>query len=266
MRVATRGGAGVAALLICVVLVRACSLVSPCVSTVTHPDFWLLGIVGPVAILLLGSVLLSAGRALWLLRAAGRSVRHLRRVPPPAALEAAVRRTGTGSVECVDSAVPLAFCAGALRPTILVTDGLVQALRPEELEAVLLHERHHQARRDPLRYAGRRAVAEVCFFLPLAGWWALHAVERAELSADRAAVYHMGRRPVAGALWTVAEERMAVGIPAFQGAVELRAAQLLGDPLPRRRPAHAVWLASGVGLAATYGLTACVVQVALAVV
>lgn len=263
--IALRSGAGAVTLLVCVVLVRVCSLTVPCITTVSHPDLWLVWLLGPVALILLGSALLAAGRTLWLLRETSQAMRRLQRVLPPGNLEAALRRTGVRAVECLDSDVPLAFCAGVRRPAILVTVGLVVLLRPDELDAVLLHERHHRARRDPLRYAMRRAVADVCFYLPLASWWVHHEIERAELSADRAAIRHTGPRPLAGALWVVGDHQMGVpGMPAFQGVVQLRAAQLLGDPLPMRRPTRSLWLASGVGLAAAYGLGACMMQVMLA--
>jgi BlaR1 peptidase M56 len=83
---------------------------------------------------------------------------------------------------------PLAFCAGLFRPRVYVSTGAVAMLDEAALHAVLAHERHHARRRDPLRLAAGRVLAEALFFLP--GLAAL--VERqqalAELSADESAV------------------------------------------------------------------------------
>ena len=48
---------------------------------------------------------------------------------------------------------PAAFVRGFLRPNIYLSTGLVAILTLEELEAVILHERWHAIRRDPLRLA-----------------------------------------------------------------------------------------------------------------
>ena len=83
---------------------------------------------------------------------------------------------------------PRAFCAGLFWPRVYVSTGAVAILDEAALRAVLAHERHHAHRRDPLRLAAGRVLAEALFFLP--GLAAL--VERqqalAELSADESAV------------------------------------------------------------------------------
>ncbi len=46
-------------------------------------------------------------------------------------------------VHLLDSEVPLCFCAGFISPRIYVSRGMVEKLVPQELEALLLHEKHH---------------------------------------------------------------------------------------------------------------------------
>lgn len=45
---------------------------------------------------------------------------------------------------------PIAYTIGIFRPSIIVSEGLLQRLQPNEVSAVLLHERAHQAAFDPL--------------------------------------------------------------------------------------------------------------------
>ena len=58
-----------------------------------------------------------------------------------------------GGVETAVLVMPgrVAFTAGLFRPRVYLGAGLLAALQPRETEAVLLHERHHRARYDPLR-------------------------------------------------------------------------------------------------------------------
>lgn len=88
----------------------------------------------------------------------------------------------------IDDERPHAFCAGLLRPRVYVTSGALAILDEPALEAVLIHERHHAQRRDPLRLATSRVLGRAMFFLP-----GLHELGRrqqalAELSADESAI------------------------------------------------------------------------------
>jgi Zn-dependent protease with chaperone function len=53
--------------------------------------------------------------------------------------------------EIVASEHPFAITAGVLRPRVLVSSGLLDALSPTELATVLSHEQAHQRRRDTVR-------------------------------------------------------------------------------------------------------------------
>ena len=83
---------------------------------------------------------------------------------------------------------PLAFCSGLLRPRVFVSEGTLERLGEDELAAVVEHEAHHAARRDPLRILIARAIGDA---------YSLGALGRreqalSELAADDAAVRSRG--------------------------------------------------------------------------
>lgn len=180
----------------------------------------------------------------------------------PSKLQAAAERTSVGQVFCIESTAKLAFCCGAGRPRIYLSAGLVSGLRECEVDAVLLHELHHRRRRDPLRYASVVALKDVCFYIPLLDWLAQFQRENAELRADRAVMRTLGPRPLAGALATLSTASAPALVAAFHGATELRAAQILGDRLPARRPGPGLWVASTLGAVAVLFSVNCVFQLA----
>jgi BlaR1 peptidase M56 len=93
-----------------------------------------------------------------------------------------------GGVMLVDEEQPQAFCAGFLRPRIFLSTGALRHLGRDELEAVLAHEEHHRARRDPLRIAVARTFSHAFFFLPVLRRLSDRYCAMAELAADDAAV------------------------------------------------------------------------------
>jgi beta-lactamase regulating signal transducer with metallopeptidase domain len=131
---------------------------------------------------------------------------------------------------------PHAFCAGLLKPRVYVSSGAVAMLDERALNAVLLHERHHARRRDPLRLAVGRVLARAVFFVPGLGELARRQQALAELSADESAVNAApgNRTALARAMLSFSdapELRDSVGIdPA-------RVDHLLGEPPGWRFPA-----------------------------
>jgi len=61
------------------------------------------------------------------------------------------RRPDAVPVEIADSSERFAYCAGLLRPRVIVSRALLEALPALERDVVLEHERAHAARRDNLR-------------------------------------------------------------------------------------------------------------------
>lgn len=190
-------------------------------------------------------LLLGLGRGAWVFFRqwldAARLVRALRRgrapLPPPAAAAAAGAGLA-GRVDLVRDGRPIAFTYGFLRPRVLVSSGLVEALSASELAAVLNHERYHALARDPFRVALARAVAAVfpgC--APVRDLVARFLLTK-ELAADEYAVERCGGPDrVVGALVRLLETgrlgRLTLGAAAG-GADEAaeRLRRLLAYPAP----------------------------------
>lgn len=192
---------------------------SACLRALTQVSVWAaVGAKTGLPLLAL-SLLIWAVRAGWLTHRAGRLVAALPRAAAvPGGLTEALARSGARRVVCVATDAPVAFCAGALRPRVVVSIELVARLRPEELDAVLIHEQDHARRREPLMRAAYQAAAETLFYMPLVRWWSQQQAARAELRADRAAIQRLGARPVAGALLALGSGGMLTGSAAFTGA------------------------------------------------
>jgi len=102
--------------------------------------------------------------------------------------------------------------AGLRRPAIYVSEGTLRTAGDAELRAILAHEEHHRARRDPLRLLLARVVADALHPLPPFAALAEREAALADLAADAATVDALGDRgPLAAAFLrfaTVAPERV----------------------------------------------------------
>ena len=96
------------------------------------------------------------------------------------------RRHGDALV--IEDERPHAFCAGLLRPRVYVSTGALALLDEAALGAVVVHERQHARRRDPLRLACGRVMAQALFYVPGLGELVRHQESLAELSADERAI------------------------------------------------------------------------------
>jgi hypothetical protein len=207
------------------------------------------------AVVLLALAALGAAVLLVTVRAAWRQLRGHRRLLD--ALPVAGALPGHPAVRVIDAAAPMAFCAGWLRPRVYVSTGALERLSDGELEAVLAHEQHHGALRDPLRLAVSRVLCQALFFLPVLRSLHDRYSDVAELTADAAALEatHGAAAPLASAM-------LAFGATPTGGVAGIspdRVDALLGRPhawrLPRTLLAAAlvaiailvalVWRASG---------------------
>jgi hypothetical protein len=98
--------------------------------------------------------------------------------------------------------------------------------------------------------------------MPLVRWWSRRRLEDSELRADRVALERLGPKPVAAALWALGRSTAIRGAAAFGGAAELRVAQVLGDPLPRRTPGLVLVAISGMGAYLAFQVASCLVPAA----
>jgi bla regulator protein BlaR1 len=77
---------------------------------------------------------------------------------------------------------------GLLRPRIVIPARMIDALRPMELRAILLHENEHRKRLDPLRLFIQRCALAIFFYYPLV-WLIVRRLNSSrELACDDAAL------------------------------------------------------------------------------
>jgi len=193
-----------------------------------------------ILLLLVGTVVgVSAVAASRELIGAFRLTRELRRVeaPAPPAVAAAARRLGLESrLTYLAISTSVAFCYGFLWPRVAITAGLTHRLDDEEeLVAVLVHERHHMQRRDPLRYLLIRSLTSGLFMIPAAKAARLWIETRIELAADRAALAVVSPGALATALLAALAVKtvMPVGTAPL-GTTEARIGHLTGRPAAPR--------------------------------
>lgn len=137
-------------------------------------------------------------------------------------------------LQVLDETAAYAFCAGLLRPRVYASRGLLSALSPQEVEAVLRHEAHHLQRRDPLRLFFLGLAQRLAAPFPAARVLLDRARVEIELAADRAALQEVPVEVLASALIKVAGARPAA--PPLASAAGLtpdqaRVAALLGRPV-----------------------------------
>lgn len=192
---------------------------------------WALGM-----LLVLG--LLAAWRLALGVRRWSRATEALRTLAQTSCTDAAL------GVRVIETRDPVCLTTGLLRPSILLSRGLLNTLTEEERGIVLLHERAHIARRDLFSQALAQAFA--CLHLKPARDWILRELAlAAEQASDEAAAQQVGDRlAVASALLRV--ERLAQGQDAARfgmalafggkghGSLTRRVESLLQAPVAQR--------------------------------
>lgn len=159
-----------------------------------------------------------------------------------------------GALQVIPDARPMAFSAGLLHPTTVLSEAMLRRLDPQDLGVVLDHESAHAHRRDALWRvalealllgAGAKARTRLLEDFTLA----------TEEACDRQAVREgVGADRVAEVL--IRMQRLGChaveGVPAATGShLERRVRALLGKPYPQRPGwMKAVWLAPLVVLGA----------------
>jgi Zn-dependent protease with chaperone function len=163
------------------------------------------------------------------------------------------RRVDGGNAAFVlDAKRPAAYCVPGRPPTIVLTTGALAVLDPEQLAAVLAHERAHLAGRHHLLLAVTRSLAAVAPVVPLFACGASAVARLAEMRADdvaaRRAGGEQGRRTLLAALLVMGNGTTVAPGPAAwlaaTGGVVAARVRRLADPPPRAR-----WLCHGLALA-----------------
>lgn len=237
-----------------VVTVRATTIdVPPIESLAAACRSWLLpqANVAQLLVLLLAALSLTVlARAAASAARIQRSARAYRRgLLPTAALAFPI------AAHVIEDRTPTAFCAGLLRPRVYISSGAIAALGAAELHAVLAHEVHHAARRDPLRLFAAHVLGDALFFLPVMRQLRRRYAEMVELAADEAAVAATGgEQPVAAAMLLFAQsDGLSVA-----GVSAERVDHLLGERPGWELPVSLLML----GVATVGGLAAVVLAVA----
>ena len=140
-------------------------------------------------------------------------------------------------IALLDHPLAAAYCLPGVRPRIVLSRGVIDALSHAELCAVVSHEKAHARGHHDLVIQPFRAWRQTFPFLA-AGRSALAAVELlVELAADNAARRRGHREPLASALRALAEGPAIGATAAGHGHIQERERLLAGPPRPLPRVA-----------------------------
>lgn len=144
----------------------------------------------------------------------------------------------TGTV-VLDAPQPAAYCVPGRPPAIVLTTGALALLEPEQLAAVIAHEKAHLAGSHHLLVSLTRGLSAVLPGVPIFTRAQAEVTRLTEMLADDAAARHSGRPALVAALLT-----LGTGAPvpsralaAAAGDVTARVQRLLqpASPSPRAR-------------------------------
>ncbi len=137
----------------------------------------------------------------------------------------------------VDHAQPTAYCVAGPHPTVILTTAVLEALDPDQVEAVLAHERAHLASHHHRLLAVARIGRQVLPFLPLMRAADAQVMRLVEMHADDAATADRDAGPLATALAVLAAAGPGPGLAAGTTDAVQRIQRLLrpADPLSRVR-------------------------------
>ena len=135
----------------------------------------------------------------------------------------------------VEHPQPTAYCVAGRHPTVVLTTGAVQALDPDQLAAVLAHERAHLAAHHHRLLAMARIGRQVLPFLPLMRDADAQVTRLVEMHADDVARRASGPAPLATALVALATGSPAPGLAAAAIDTVQRIHRLLDPARPLGR-------------------------------
>jgi Zn-dependent protease with chaperone function len=161
------------------------------------------------------------------------------------------REPALGAV-LVDHDQPAAYCVAGPHPTVILTTAALQALDPDQVDAVLAHERAHLAYRHHQLLAIARIGRQVLPFLPLMRVAETQITRLVEMHADDAATAGRGAGPLATALVILATAAgPAPGLAAAATDAVQRIQRLLSPAEPLGRVRRQLLRAGAAALALT---------------
>ncbi len=142
-----------------------------------------------------------------------------------------------GRIDVVTDDRPFSFCYWFLRPRICLSTALVERLDPDELCAVLYHERYHLRQRDPLRQIVARYFAAGLYVVPVVDeLLSFHTLQK-EIEADQEAVRASGDvRSLASALYKLLPDADEVSLGLLVPVSSLSVTEARIDQLVAGRP------------------------------
>jgi Zn-dependent protease with chaperone function len=162
------------------------------------------------------ATVVALGRGFW---AVWCEQRLLRSLPTVALADSSYRRAlalaSPVAIHVLRSSRRRAFCAGILRPRVVVTTALLDSLDRDERHAVVAHELSHARSRGPLKLTLGHLAARAFFWAPVLRDLLDRYLLLGELAADRDAVAATSRSALAGALSQV------LAAPRLAGSVGL---------------------------------------------
>lgn len=161
-----------------------------------------------------------------------------RKVALPASVAVAARGLDLdGRIDVVADERPFSFCYWFLRPRVCLSTGLVERLDPDELRAVLHHERYHLRQRDPLRQVVARYFAAGLYVVPVVDELLTFHTLQKEIEADQEAVRASGGvRSLASALYKLLPDADDVSLGLLVPVSSLSVTEARIDQLVAGRP------------------------------
>jgi Zn-dependent protease with chaperone function len=204
-------------------------------------------------------------------RAVVTAVTHLRAVRQHALRHAQTARLvghpepALGAV-LVDHDRPVAYCIAGPDPTVILTTAALRTLDPDQVDAVLAHERAHLASHHHRLLAIARIGRQILPFLPLMRDADTQITRLVEMHADDAATADRDTRPLATALVVLAAAGPTPGLAAAATDAVQRIQRLLRPAEPLSRVRRQLLRAGAAALALTpvlLALTPAIVALAL---
>lgn len=161
----------------------------------------------------------------------------------------------------IDLDEPMAYCVAGKPGTVVVTQGVIEALDDANLQAVLAHERAHLTGRHHILLALTRGLAVLFPRIRLFRAGAVEVAQLAEMCADDAAARSHGSPTVTAALLLLSSAGERAGTLAAAGtSVATRVDRLTTSACPQRRWKTRLKLSAATAVATVGPLVAMVMS------